>query len=86
MLVDIPEGIVVDSVVKCPVKASKSLAAAFGDENGWKQKIVGAVFGVPAGAVFGVPYGAIKGGKHAASVGWEKPFSSESFIVSNEDK
>jgi len=86
MLVDIPEGIVVDSVYKCPVKASKSLAAAFGDENGWKQKIVGAVFGVPSGAVFGVPYGAIKGGRHAASVGYDKPFSSESFIVKNEEK
>jgi hypothetical protein len=84
MLVDVPEGIVVDSMVKCPVKASKSLAAAFGDENGWKQKIVGSVFGVPAGAVFGVPYGAIKGGRHAASVGWDKPFSGESFIVSND--
>jgi len=86
MLVDIPEGMVVDSLVKCPMKASKSLAGAFGDENGWKQKIVGAVFGVPSGAVFGVPYGAIKGGKHAANVGWDKPFSSESFIVSNEEK
>ena len=86
MLVDVPEGIVVDSLVKCPVKASKSLAAAFGDENGWKQRIVGAVFGIPSGAAFGVPYGAIKGGKHAASVGFDKPFSSESFIVSNEEK
>jgi hypothetical protein len=86
MLVDVPEGLVVDSLVKCPCKASKSLAAAFGDENGWKQRIVGAVFGIPSGAVFGVPYGAIKGGKHAASVGWDKPFSSESFIVTNESK
>jgi hypothetical protein len=86
MLVDIPEGLVVDSMYKCPVKATKSLAAAFGDENGWKQKIVGAVFGIPAGAVFGVPYGAIRGGKYAANVGWDKPFSSESFVVSNEEK
>ena len=86
MLVDVPEGIVVDSAVKCPVKASKSLAGAFGDENGWKQRIVGAVFGVPSGAVFGVPYGAIKGGKHAASVGFDKPFSKDSFVVTNESK
>ncbi len=86
MIVDVPQGIVVDSVYKCPVKATKSLAAAFGDENGWKQKIVGAVFGIPAGAVFGVPYGAIRGGQHAASTGWDQPFSKESFVVSNESK
>lgn len=84
MVVDVPQGMVVDSMVKCPVKASRSLAGAFGDEHGWKQKIVGSVFGVPAGAVFGVPYGAVKGGQHAASVGWDKPFSSDSFIVTNE--
>ena len=83
MVVDIPEGIIVNTVYKCPYKATKSLAAAFGDENGWKQNIVGAVFGIPAGAVFGVPYGAVKGGYHAATVGYDKPFSSESFVVSN---
>jgi len=86
MLVDVPQGMVVDSMYKCPVKATKSLAAAFGDENGWKQKIVGAIFGIPTGAVFGVPYGVIRGGKYAASVGFDKPFSSESFIVHNEEK
>jgi hypothetical protein len=62
------------------------LASAFGDENGWKQIIVGTVIGVPTGAVFGVPYGAIAGARHALSVGYEKPFSAESFIVSNEEK
>jgi hypothetical protein len=86
MLIDVPEGIVVDSAVKVPLRTSKGLAYVFGDENGWKQIIVGTLIGVPVGAVIGVPYGAIAGGKHAMSVGWEKPFSVESFIVSNEEK
>ncbi len=86
MVVDVPQGVVVNTLYKCPYKATKSLAEAFGDENGWKQNIVGAVFGVPAGAVFGVPYGVVKGGQHAMSVGWDKPFSKEAFIVSNESK
>jgi hypothetical protein len=81
--VDVPEGIIVDSAYKCPVKATKSLAEAFGDEKGWKQNIVGAFIGIPCGAVFGVPYGAICGGHHALTVGREKPFSKESFVVSN---
>lgn len=82
-LVDVPQGIIVDSAYKCPVKATHSLAEAFGDEKGWKQNIVGAVIGIPCGAVFGVPYGAICGGHHALTVGYEKPFSKESFVVSN---
>ena len=86
MVVDVPEGIIVNTLYKCPYKATKSLAETFGDENGWKQNIVGAVIGIPAGAVFGVPYGAVKGGQHAMSVGWDKPFSSEAFVVSNESK
>jgi len=86
MIIDVPEGIVVDTAVKCPYKASRSLAETFGDENGWKQIIVGTIIGVPTGAVFGVPFGAISGGRHAMSVGWEKPFSVESFVVSNEEK
>lgn len=86
MIVDVPEGIIVDTAYKCPYRATKGLAEAFGDENGWKQNIVGALIGIPAGAVFGVPYGAVKGGYHAASVGWDKPFSGESFVVTNESK
>jgi hypothetical protein len=86
LLIDVPQGAVVSSTVKVPYSATKGLAAAFGDENGWKQNIVGAVIGVPTGFVFGIPYGAIKGAKHALSVGWDKPFSAESFIVSNEGK
>jgi hypothetical protein len=83
MVVDVPEGIIVNTAYKCPYAATKGLAGAFGDENGWKQNIVGAVFGIPAGMAFGVPYGLVKGGQHAASVGWEKPFSKESFVVTN---
>lgn len=86
MIVDVPEGIIVDTAYKCPYSATKGLAGAFGDENGWKQNIVGAVFGIPAGMAFGVPYGAVKGGQHACSVGWDKPFSKESFVVTNEGK
>jgi hypothetical protein len=86
MLIDVPQGVAVNSTVKCPYKATKSLADAFGDENGWKQNIVGAVLGIPSGFFFGIPYGAIAGGRHAMSVGWDKPFSAESFIVSNEEK
>jgi hypothetical protein len=86
MLIDVPQGIVVDSAVKCPYKASRSLADTFGDENGWKQMIVGTIIGIPTGFVFGIPYGAIAGGRHAMSVGWDKPFSVDSFIVSNEEK
>ena len=85
-VVDVPEGMVVDSTVKCPVKCTRSLAEAFGDEKGWKQKIVGTLFGVPSGAVFGVPYGCVAGGKHALSTGWDKPFSKESFVVCNVEK
>ena len=81
VVVDTPEGMVVDSLYGCPKKASKGLAEAFGDENGWKQQIVGALIGIPTGAVFGVPYGAFHGMHHAFNSGWEKPFSAESFIV-----
>jgi hypothetical protein len=85
-LIDVPEGVVVDSAVKCPYKFSTGLAGAFGDENGWKQIIVGTVIGVPSGFLFGIPYGAVAGGRHGLTVGWDKPFSAESFIVSNESK
>jgi len=84
MIVDVPQGIIVNTAYKCPHKARKSLAETFGDENGWKQNIVGAVIGWPCGVAFGVPYGLIKGGQHAASVGWDEPFSKDSFVVVNE--
>jgi hypothetical protein len=86
MIVDAPEGMVVDSVYGCPKKASKGLAEAFGDENGWKQQIVGAVIGVPVGFVFGMPYGFCHGLHHAWNEGYEKPFSVSSFVVCDSDK
>ena len=86
MLVDVPEGIVVNSAAKCPIRASQGLAEAFGDAKGWKQQIVGAVIGIPTGAVWGVPYGFMSGARNAMSKGWDKPFSSDSFVVVNEEK
>jgi hypothetical protein len=85
-IIDTPEGMVLDSLYRCPMKCSKGLAGAFGDENGWKQQIVGAVIGIPTGAVFGVPYGAFHGMHHAWNVGYDKPFSASSFIVCDSDK
>jgi len=85
-VIDTPEGMVVDSLYGCPKKASKGLAEAFGDENGWKQQIVGALIGIPTGVVFGVPYGAFHGMHHAWTTGWDKPFSGDSFIVCDSDK
>jgi hypothetical protein len=85
-VIDTPEGMVLDSLWRCPVKASKGLAETFGDENGWKQQIVGAVIGVPCGVVFGIPYGAFHGMHHAWTTGWDKPFRTESFIVTDSDK
>lgn len=82
-IIDTPEGMVVDSLYGCPMKASKGLASAFGDENGWKQQIVGAVIGIPTGFVFGIPYGACHGMHHAWNTGYEKPFSVDSFVVSD---
>jgi hypothetical protein len=80
-VIDVPQGMVVDSLYGCPKKASKGLAEAFGDENGWKQQIVGAIIGIPTGVVFGVPYGACHGMHHAWNVGYDKPFSGDSFVV-----
>jgi hypothetical protein len=84
-IVDAPEGLVIDSLYGCPVKASKGLAEAFGDENGWKQQIVGALIGVPVGVVFGVPYGFCHGLHHAWNQGYEKPFSISSFVVTDSE-
>jgi ABC-type phosphate transport system permease subunit len=84
-VVDAPEGVVVDSLYFVPLKASKGLAEAFGDENGWKQQIVGTLIGVPVGVVFGVPYGFCHGLHHAWNKGYEKPFSVSSFVVTDSD-
>ncbi len=85
-VVDTPEGMVLDSLYRCPMKCSKGLAETFGDENGWKQQIVGAVIGIPTGFVFGIPYGAFHGMHHAWNTGYDKPFSASSFIVCDSDK
>src|SRR5882757_4552878 len=83
--IDVPEGVVVDSLWYAPKSASKALAVAFGDEHGTLQKIVGTTIGVPVGFVWGIPYGAIHGAKHAIGSGWDKPFSTDSYIVSEKE-
>ena len=83
-IVDIPEGIIVDSLYRMPLKTTRILADKFGDEQGFQQNIAGAVLGIPTGFLWGIPYGAIHGGRHALTVGWDKPFSTESYIVSEE--
>lgn len=83
-IIDIPEGILVDSLYRMPLKATKALADQFGDENGFQQNVAGAALGIPAGFLWGIPYGAIHGGRHALTVGWEKPFSTESYLVTEE--
>jgi hypothetical protein len=84
-VIDAPEGMVVDSLYGCPKKASKGLAEAFGDSNGWKQQIVGTMIGVPVGFVFGIPFGVCDGLHHAWTKGYEKPFSVSSFNVTDND-
>lgn len=81
---DIPQGIIVDSLYRVPLKTTRILAEKFGDENGFQQNVVGAVIGIPTGFLWGIPYGAIHGGRHGMTVGWEKPFSTESYIVTDE--
>ncbi|MFN8552264.1 MAG: hypothetical protein U0103_12315 [Candidatus Obscuribacterales bacterium] len=84
VIIDTPEGAIIGGVYSGPKHCWHGLASAFGDENGWKQNIVGAVMGIPIGMVFGVPYGAVHGLYHGANTGWEKPFSTESYIVTEE--
>jgi hypothetical protein len=84
LVVDIPEGMLMDSLWWSPKKVWHSLADNFGDEKGFQQNVAGALLGIPVGMVWGIPHGAIMGGRHALSVGWEKPFSTESYIVSEE--
>lgn len=84
LIVDIPEGILTHSLWHCPMKTTRYLADKFGDSKGWGQNIVGFVLGAPTGFVWGIPCGAIHGGRHALSVGWDKPFSTDSFLVKEE--
>lgn len=84
-IIDIPEGMIIDSLYRSPKKTWHNLAEAFGDEKGFQQNVAGAAIGIPVGFAWGIPSGAIRGGKHGWGTGWEKPFSTESYIVS-EDK
>jgi hypothetical protein len=90
-LVDVPEGIVVDSLYRMPKKCWHGLAVAFGDNPSSDfglcylgQQAMGIFVGIPFGVVWGIPYGAIHGAKHGIGSGWDKPFSGESFCVSEE--
>jgi len=81
IIVDTPEGILWHSLWNCPYKTQRTLAEHFGDSNGAGQNIVGAIIGIPVGVVWGVPYGAIAGFRHGMTTGWDKPFSTESYMV-----
>jgi hypothetical protein len=83
-IIDTPEGIIVDSLYRCPHHAQRCLARSFGDEKGFGQNVVGAVIGFPFGFVWGIPYGAVDGLTHGVKTGWEKPFSMDSFNVTEE--
>lgn len=78
---DVPTAVVVDSLWRVPLKTEHSLAEAFGDEKGFQQNVAATLIGVPVGMVWGVPAGALRGAKHGLGTGWEKPFSTESFLV-----
>ncbi len=86
IIVDTPEGVLWHSLWNCPYKTQRTLAEHFGDENGMGQNLVGAVIGIPVGFVWGIPYGAIAGFRHGMTTGWDKPFSTESYMVWEEDK
>jgi len=85
-IVGVPEGILVDSLWRMPLKTTHALADRFGDEKGFQQNVVGAVLGIPVGFLWGIPEGAIRGGRHGMSEGWEKPFSTDSFLCIQEEK
>jgi len=85
-IVDVPEGILYDALWRMPLKTQRALADKFGDDKGFQQNVAGAVIGIPVGFVWGIPEGAIRGGRHGMTSGWEKPFSTDSFLVFEEDK
>jgi hypothetical protein len=84
-IIDTPQAMVVDSLWHMPLKMWHGLAEKFGDEKGFQQNVVGAMIGIPAGIVWGIPTGALRGAKHGMGVGWEKPFSTESFLVIHDE-
>jgi hypothetical protein len=81
---DTPEGILVNSLWRTPYHTQRVLAEKFGDEKGLGQNVAAFIIGVPTGVVWGVPYGAITGARHGFTSGWEKPFSTESYLVTEE--
>jgi hypothetical protein len=85
-IVDVPQGIIVDSLWRMPLKMWHSIAAGCGDEHGFQQNVAGAVIGIPVGFLWGIPEGAIRGGHHGMTTGWEKPFSTDSFVCVGEEK
>lgn len=86
LVIDVPQAMVVDTLWWSPLHAQRSLSGHFGDDKGLMQNVAAFVIGVPWGMVWGVPSGALRGAKHACSVGWDKPFSTESFmVISQED-
>ncbi|HEY9789440.1 MAG TPA: hypothetical protein V6D22_03510 [Candidatus Obscuribacterales bacterium] len=85
-VVGVPEGILVDSLWRMPMKMWHGLASGFGDEHGFEQNVAGAVIGVPVGFLWGIPEGAIRGGRHGMTTGWEKPFSTDSFVCIGDEK
>lgn len=85
-VVGAPEGVLYYSLWRCPLKTTQYLAEKFGDSNGFEQNVAGAVLGIPTGFLWGIPYGAICGAGHGMRTGWEKPFSTDSFIVTSEEK
>ena len=80
-VVDVPTAMVVDSLWRVPLKTEHTLAEKFGNEKGFEQNVAATLIGVPVGVVWGVPAGFLRGAKHGMGTGWEKPFSTESFLV-----
>lgn len=78
---DVPTAMVVDTFWRVPLKTEHALAGKFGDEKGFQTNVAATVIGVPVGMVWGVPTGFLRGAKHGMGTGWEKPFSTESFLV-----
>jgi len=85
-IVGVPEGIVVDSLWRMPLKTWHTLADKFGDDKGFQQNVAGAFIGIPVGFVWGIPEGAIRGARHGMTEGWEKPFSTDSFLCIQDEK
>lgn len=88
-IIDVPEGILYHSLYNCPLKTTQYLIDAFGGGATTAarvdQAIVAGAIGIPVGFLWGIPYGAIRGGTHGMTTGWEEPFSTNSYIVIEEN-